>query len=145
MHFFNPAPVQPLVELVVSLSTSDAAVASVEGFATDVLGKHVIHARDRAGFIVNRLLVPYLLSAIRMLDSGLATREDIDDGMKLGCAHPMGPLELCDLIGLDTCKSVADVLYEEFKELAYAPPPLLARMVAAGQLGRKTGRGFYEY
>ena len=145
MHFFNPAPVQPLVELVSCLETSDICLESVRRFSEDVLGKNVITTRDRAGFVVNRLLVPYLTSAIEMLDRGQASREDIDNGMRYGCAHPMGPLELCDLIGLDTVKAVADVLYAEFKEPLYAPPPLLSRMVAAGQLGRKSGRGFYSY
>ena len=144
MHFFNPATVQPLVELVSSLHTSDAAIDAVRDFATDTLGKNVIGCRDRAGFVVNRLLVPYLLAAIRMHDEGVPAA-DIDDGMKYGCAHPMGPLELCDLIGLDTIKLVADVLYDEFKDSADAAPPLLKRMVSAGDLGRKTGRGFYDY
>jgi 3-hydroxybutyryl-CoA dehydrogenase len=110
-----------------------------------VLGKTVIRSQDRAGFVVNALLIPYLLSAIRMLESGFASAEHIDEGMVLGCAHPMGPLALADLIGLDTCKAVAESLYEEFKEPLYAAPPLLARMVDAGLLGRKTGRGFYDY
>ncbi|MEQ8719034.1 MAG: 3-hydroxybutyryl-CoA dehydrogenase [Acidimicrobiales bacterium] len=145
MHFFNPAPVQPLVELVSSLRTSPDIIDSVQSFSEDVLGKHVIRCRDRAGFVVNRLLIPYLLSAITMADSGLIARPDIDAGMKYGCAHPMGPLELSDLIGLDTVMAVAEVLYEEFKEPLYAPPPLLRRMVAAGHLGRKSGQGFYEY
>jgi 3-hydroxybutyryl-CoA dehydrogenase len=144
MHFFNPATVQPLVEVISSLRTSDATVEAVRDFATDTLGKHVIGCRDRAGFVVNRLLVPYLLAAIRMRDEG-ASVEDIDNGMKYGCGHPMGPLMLCDLIGLDTIKAVADVLYEEFKDPASAPPPLLKRMVSAGDFGRKSGRGFYEY
>ncbi|MCB0994220.1 MAG: 3-hydroxybutyryl-CoA dehydrogenase [Acidimicrobiales bacterium] len=145
LHFFNPAPVQPLVEIVRCLRTSDETVEAVQSLAETTLGKHVIHCRDRAGFIVNRLLVPYLLAAIRMLDSGEASREDIDNGMRFGCAHPMGPLELCDLVGLDTVKAVADVMFEEFKEPLYAPPPLLNRMVSAGKLGRKTGEGFYDY
>jgi 3-hydroxybutyryl-CoA dehydrogenase len=105
----------------------------------------VIHCGDRAGFVVNLLLVPYLLHAVRMLDTGFATAQEIDDGMRYGCAHPMGPLALCDLIGLDTIKAVADVLYDEWNEAHYAPPPLLKRMVAAGLLGRKTGKGFYDY
>lgn len=145
MHFFNPAPVQPLVELVSSLRTNPDTVDAVQKFSEEVLGKHVIRCRDRAGFVVNRLLIPYLLAAITMADSGLISRPDIDAGMKYGCAHPMGPLELSDLIGLDTVMAVAEVLYEEFKEPLYAPPPLLRRMVAAGHLGRKTGQGFYEY
>ena len=118
---------------------------TLEPFCRDALGKHVIHCRDRAGFVVNMLLVPFLLSAIRMLETGFASPDDIDNGMKYGCAHPMGPLELCDLIGLDTIKAVADVLYSEFNEPLYAPPPLLKRMVSAGILGRKTGRGFFTY
>ncbi len=145
IHFFNPVPVLPLVEIVSSLMTSDRTVEVAEEFASGVLGKNVIRSKDRAGFIVNALLVPYLLSAIRMFESGFATAEDIDTGMMKGCAHPMGPLALTDLIGLDTTMAVADSLYEEFKEQLYAPPPLLARMVEAGLLGRKSGRGFYEY
>ena len=145
LHFFNPVPVLRLVELVTSLMTSAATVESATSFATETLDKRVIRSQDRAGFIVNALLIPYLLSAIRMLESGFATRDDIDAGMIEGCAHPMGPLALSDLIGLDTMKAVAESLYEEFKEQLYAPPPLLLRMVEAGLLGRKTGRGFYEY
>jgi 3-hydroxybutyryl-CoA dehydrogenase len=145
LHFFNPAPLMKLVELVSSLLTSDAARTGAEAFARDALGKHVIHSPDRAGFVVNALLVPYLLSAIRMLESGFATAEDIDIGMVDGCGHPMGPLALLDLIGLDTADSVANCLYEEFKEPTYAPPPLLSRMVEGGLLGRKSGRGFYDY
>ncbi len=145
IHFFNPVPVLRLVELVTSLLTSDETARRAESFATDVLDKRVIRSQDRAGFIVNALLIPYLLSAIRMLESGFATAQDIDDGMVEGCAHPMGPLALTDLIGLDTTMAVAESLYEEFKEPLYAPPPLLSRMVDAGLLGRKTGRGFYEY
>lgn len=145
MHFFNPAPIQPLVELVRSLGTSSDTMDRVERFAVEVLDKRVIRCRDRAGFVVNRLLVPYLLDAIRMFDEGKVSAADIDSGMMHGCGHPMGPLTLCDLIGLDTIEAVADVLYEEFKGTHNAPPPLLRRMVAAGHLGRKTGRGFYEY
>ncbi len=145
LHFFNPAPIQPLVEIIDGLTTSADTVQTLEPFCRDALGKHVIHCRDRAGFVVNMLLVPFLLSAIRMLETGFASPEDIDNGMKYGCAHPMGPLELCDLIGLDTIKAVADVLYSEFNEPLYAPPPLLKRMVSAGILGRKTGRGFFTY
>jgi 3-hydroxybutyryl-CoA dehydrogenase len=145
IHFFNPVPVLRLVELVTSLLTSDETARQAESFATEVLDKRVIRSQDRAGFIVNALLIPYLLSAIRMLESGFATASDIDDGMVEGCAHPMGPLALTDLIGLDTTMAVAESLYEEFKEPLYAPPPLLSRMVDAGLLGRKTGRGFYEY
>ncbi len=145
IHFFNPVPVLRLVELVTCLLTGDDTAARAESFATEVLGKRVIRAKDRAGFIVNALLIPYILSAIRMLESGFATAEDIDAGMVEGCAHPMGPLALCDLIGLDTTKAVAESLYAEFKEPLYAPPPLLNRMCQAGLLGRKAGRGFYSY
>jgi 3-hydroxybutyryl-CoA dehydrogenase len=145
IHFFNPVPVLPLVEVVVSLLTDADVAAAAETFAREQLGKHVIRSQDRAGFIVNSLLIPYLLSAIRMLESGFATAADIDTGMVEGCAHPMGPLALTDLIGLDTTMAVAVSLYEEFKEPLYAPPPLLSRMVSAGLLGRKSGRGFYSY
>jgi len=145
IHFFNPVPVLPLVELVTSLLTSDETATAAQHFATDQLGKHVIRSQDRAGFIVNALLIPYLLSAIRMLESGFATAEDIDLGMVKGCAHPMGPLHLADLIGLDTTMAIANSLYEEFKEPLFAPPPLLIRMAEAGLLGRKSGRGFYDY
>jgi len=145
IHFFNPVPVLKLVEVVTSLLTSPDTEARADAFAAAQLGKRVIHSKDRAGFIVNALLVPYLLSGIRMLESGFATADDIDAGMVEGCAHPMGPLALSDLIGLDTIKAVAESLYGEFKEPLYAPPPLLQRMVEAGLLGRKTGRGFYEY
>ncbi|OKJ04589.1 3-hydroxybutyryl-CoA dehydrogenase [Streptomyces sp. CB01249] len=145
LHFFNPVPVLPLVEVVTSLHTSAATVSAVEDFASRVLGKTVIRSQDRAGFVVNALLVPYLLSAIRMAESGFATAGDIDAGMELGCAHPMGPLKLADLIGLDTVASIAESLYAEFREPLYAPPPLLQRMVEAGLLGRKTGRGFHTY
>lgn len=145
MHFFNPVPVMALVELVSSLVTGPSTLETVEEFAAKTLGKHVIHSQDRSGFIVNALLVPYLLSAIRMLESGFATAEDIDAGMVHGCAHPIGPLALSDLIGLDTAMAVADTLYEELKEPLYAPPPLLRRMVEAGLLGRKSGRGFFAY
>lgn len=145
IHFFNPVPVLPLVELVTSLLTSDEVASNADRFVTTQLDKRVIRSQDRAGFIVNALLIPYILSAVRMLESGFATAEDIDLGMVNGCAHPMGPLALADLIGLDTTVAVADSLYEEFKEPLYAPPPLLARMVDAGLLGRKSGRGFYNY
>ena len=144
LHFFNPVPVLNLVELISSLVTSAETAERVENFAQQ-LGKVVIRSQDRAGFIVNALLVPYLLSAIRMAESGFATAEDIDAGMVNGCSHPMGPLRLCDLIGLDTVMAVAESMYEEFKEPLYAAPPLLSRMVEAGLLGRKSGRGFYEY
>jgi len=145
IHFFNPVPVLPLVELVTSLLTSDDTVQTAQRFATEQLGKQVIRSQDRAGFIVNALLIPYILSAVRMLESGFATADDIDLGMVKGCAHPMGPLALADLIGLDTTMAIANSLYEEFKEPLYAPPPLVARMVEAGLLGRKSGRGFYDY
>jgi 3-hydroxybutyryl-CoA dehydrogenase len=145
MHFFNPVPVLPLVELVPSLLTSQETVERADAFAGKQLKKHTVLSKDRAGFIVNALLIPYLLAAIRMVESGFASPEDIDTGMVDGCAHPMGPLALTDLIGLDTTMAVAESLYEEFKEPLYAAPPLLSRMVDAGLLGRKTGRGFYDY
>ncbi|MFJ9134892.1 3-hydroxybutyryl-CoA dehydrogenase [Streptomyces sp. NBC_01281] len=145
LHFFNPVPVLPLVEVVASLHTTPDTVARVEEFATGTLGKTIVHSRDRAGFVVNALLIPYLLAAVRMAESGFATAADIDAGMELGCAHPMGPLKLADLIGLDTVASIAESLYDEFREPLYAPPPLLQRMVEARLLGRKTGRGFHVY
>ncbi|MFC8240510.1 3-hydroxybutyryl-CoA dehydrogenase [Streptomyces chartreusis] len=145
LHFFNPVPVLPLVEVMTSLHTSAGTTAAVEEFAARTLGRTVIRSRDRAGFVVNALLIPYLLSAVRMAESGFATAADIDTGMELGCAHPMGPLRLADLIGLDTVASIAESLYDEFKEPLYAPPPLLLRMVEAGLLGRKSGRGFHTY
>jgi len=145
VHFFNPGPVLRLVELVTSLLTSPETAGRAEAFATDVLHKKVIRSQDRAGFVVNALLIPYILSAIRMMESGFATAADIDTGMVEGCNHPMGPLHLADLIGLDTTLAVADSLYAEFKEPLYASPPLLSRMVEAGLLGRKAGRGFYDY
>ncbi|MFQ6854913.1 3-hydroxybutyryl-CoA dehydrogenase [Streptomyces sp. 35M1] len=145
LHFFNPVPVLPLVEVVTSLHTSSETLTAAEEFATTTLGKTVVRSQDRAGFVVNALLIPYLLSAIRMAESGFATAADVDAGMELGCAHPMGPLKLADLIGLDTVASIAASLYDEFKEPLYAPPPLLQRMVEAGLLGRKTGHGFHIY
>ncbi len=145
MHFFNPVPVLPLVELVPSLLTSPATVERADAFASGRLGKHTVLSKDRAGFVVNALLIPYLLAAIRMVESGFASPEDVDTAMVDGCAHPMGPLALTDLIGLDTTQAVAQSMYAEFKEPLYAPPPLLLRMVEAGLLGRKTGRGFFEY
>ncbi len=145
MHFFNPVPVLKLVEVISSLLTSPETTARVREYATTTLGKKVISSPDRAGFVVNALLIPYLLSAIRMLESGFASAEDIDTGMVVGCAHPMGPLALTDLIGLDTTLAVADSLYAEFKESHLAPPPLLSRMVQAGLLGRKSGQGFFAY
>jgi len=145
LHFFNPAPVLRLVELVPSLLTSQESIARADAFAREQLDKIVVRAPDRAGFVVNSLLIPYLLAAIRMYEGGVATAHDIDIAMVEGCAHPMGPLHLADLIGLDTTMAVAESLYAEFKEPLYAPPPLLLRMVAAGLLGRKSGRGFFEY
>jgi 3-hydroxybutyryl-CoA dehydrogenase len=145
IHFFNPVPVLKLVELVPSLLTSAETTERARRFVEDQLAKQAIDCQDRAGFVVNALLIPFVLSAIRMLESGFATAEDIDRGLVLGAAHPQGPLALADLIGLDTTKAVAESLYEEFKEPLYAAPPLLARMVDAGLLGRKTGRGFYTY
>ncbi len=145
MHFFNPAPVMKLVEVIPSVRTAPAVTDLITAFATDVLDKVVVAAKDRAGFVVNMLLVPYLNAAMRMYADGHATAADIDNGMKLGAAHPMGPLELSDLIGLDTMLLVGETLHAEYGEPSYAPPPLLKRMVAAGQLGRKAGRGFYDY
>jgi 3-hydroxybutyryl-CoA dehydrogenase len=144
LHFFSPVPVMKLVEVVVGLDTAPQIVERAEDFARS-LGKRPIRTKDRSGFIVNMLLVPYLMAAVRMYEEGFATREDIDEGMKLGCGHPMGPLTLCDFIGLDVLYAVCDSLYEEFKRPEYAPPPLLRRMVVSGHLGRKTGSGFYEY
>ncbi len=145
LHFFNPVPVLPLVELVSTLVTSDAAVARTEQFAGNVLGKQVVRCSDRSGFVVNALLVPYLLSAIRMVEAGFATVEDVDKSVIAGLSHPMGPLRLSDLVGLDTLKLIADKMFDEFKEPHYGPPPLLLRMVEAGQLGKKSGQGFYKY
>ena len=144
LHFFSPVPVMMLVEVVVALDTSSDTVTRAKGFV-ERLGKRPIETKDRSGFIVNMLLVPYLMAAVRMYEDGFASREDIDNGMKLGCGHPMGPLTLCDFIGLDVLYAVCDSLYEEFKRDEYAPPPLMKRMVASGRLGRKSGRGFYEY
>ncbi len=145
MHFFNPVPVLPLVELVTSIMTEPETVDEVRSFAEGTLGKTCIDSQDRAGFVVNALLIPYLLSAIRMYESGFASKEDIDQGMVLGCAHPMGPLRLSDLIGLDTLLAVSESLYDEFRDPASVAPALLNRMVEAGLLGRKSGRGFYDY
>jgi 3-hydroxybutyryl-CoA dehydrogenase len=145
LHFFNPVPVMRLVELIPSLLTDRDVADRVEDFAAEVLGKRVIRSQDRAGFIVNALLVPYILGAIRMLEAGFASADDIDAGMVEGCSHPMGPLALADMIGLDTVEAVADSMYEEYKEPLYASPPLLSRMVEAGLLGRKAGRGFFSY
>ncbi len=144
MHFFNPVPVMGLIELVKAITTSEETIEFGRAYGV-VLGKTTVESRDRAGFIVNMLLIPYLNGAVRMLEEGFATREDIDTAVQLGLNHPMGPLRLIDLIGVDTSLFVANVLYDEFKEPMYAPPPLLKRMVTAGHLGRKTGRGFYEY
>jgi 3-hydroxybutyryl-CoA dehydrogenase len=144
LHFFSPVPVMTLVELVIALDTSPDTAGAARSFVEHI-GKLPIETKDRSGFIVNMLLVPYLMAAVRMYEDGFATREDIDAGMKLGCGHPMGPLVLCDFIGLDVLYAVCDSLYEEFKRDEYAPPPLLKRMVASGRLGRKSGRGFYEY
>ncbi len=145
VHFFNPVPVLQLVELVPSLLTSPETTERSRAWVQDGLGKQAIDCQDRAGFVVNALLIPFILSAIRMFESGFASAEDIDRGLVLGAAHPQGPLALADLIGLDTTKAVAESLYDEFKEPLYAAPPLLQRMVDAGLLGRKTGRGFYTY
>jgi 3-hydroxybutyryl-CoA dehydrogenase len=145
MHFFNPVPVLKLVEVIPSLLTSEDTVWRAEAFICTKLDKVVVRSQDRAGFIVNALLIPYLLSAIRMAEFGFASAEDIDNAMVLGCVHPLGPLALADLIGLDTTKAVAESMYDEFKEHLYAPPPLLLRMVNAGLLGKKSGRGFYDY
>jgi 3-hydroxybutyryl-CoA dehydrogenase len=144
LHFFNPVPIMKLVEVVRGLATSDETYGTVFAFAQS-LGKEPVTAPDRPGFIVNRLLVPYLLAAVRAYEHGLGTVEDIDKGMTLGCGHPMGPLTLLDFVGLDTTYCIANIMFEEFRELAYAPPPLLKRMVLAGRLGRKSGQGFYTY
>lgn len=144
LHFFNPAPVMKLVEIVKTISTSDTTIAEVQQFAK-ALGKTPVLAKDSAGFIVNFLLVPYLIAAVRMLENGVASRDDIDTAMKLGCGYPMGPFTLLDYVGLDTTLWAADAIYEEYKDPLYAPPPLLRRMVQSGMTGRKSGRGFYEY
>lgn len=144
LHFFNPVPLMKLVEVVRSLTLEESVYQEVKEFA-ESLGKTVVTANDTPGFVVNRLLVPYLLDAIRLLENGVATREDIDNGMKLGCGHPMGPLALLDFVGLDTTYSIANIMFDEFKLPRFAPPPLLKRMVLAGHTGRKSGRGFYDY
>lgn len=144
LHFFSPVPVMKLVEVVVALDTDDETLATARAFS-ERIGKVPIETKDRSGFIVNMLLVPYLMAAVRMYEDGFATRDAIDEGMRLGCGHPMGPLTLCDFIGLDVLYSVCDSLYEEFKRPEYAPPPLLKRMVATGRFGKKSGRGFYDY
>jgi 3-hydroxybutyryl-CoA dehydrogenase len=144
LHFFNPVPVMKLVEVVETIATSPETRETVFEFAK-ALGKEPIRTRDNSGFIVNRLLVPYLLDAVRALEEGVGTKEDIDRGMELGCGHPMGPLKLLDFVGLDTTYAIAEIMFEEYREKRFAPPPLLKRMVLAGRYGRKSGRGFYEY
>ncbi|MHB8510505.1 MAG: 3-hydroxyacyl-CoA dehydrogenase family protein [Candidatus Dormibacteria bacterium] len=144
LHFFSPVPVMRLLELVQALRTSPETVAAGKALG-EALGKEVILTKDRAGFIVNMLLIPYLVAAVRMYEEGFASRDDIDTGMRLGCAHPMGPLQLADFIGLDVTYEVCNSLFDEFKDPAYAPPPLLKRMLAAGMQGRKSGQGFYTY
>ena len=144
LHFFNPVPVMKLVEVVRTIATSEATEKTVFEFARS-LGKEPIRAQDNSGFVVNRLLVPYLLDAVRALEEGVATREDIDRGMELGCGHPMGPLRLLDFVGLDTTYAIAEIMFNEYREKRFAPPPLLKRMVVAGRFGKKSGRGFYEY
>jgi 3-hydroxybutyryl-CoA dehydrogenase len=144
LHFFNPVPVMKLVEVVRTIATSDETIATVFEFAKS-LGKEPVLAQDNSGFIVNRLLVPYLLDAVRALEEGVGTKEDIDKGMELGCGHPMGPLKLLDLVGLDTTYAIAEIMFSEYREKRFAPPPLLKRLVLAGRYGRKSGRGFYEY
>jgi len=144
LHFFNPVPLMKLVEIIRALSTNDAAFEKAKGYV-ETIGKTPVIAKEAPGFVVNRLLVPYLIDAIRVYESGLASKEDIDNGMKLGCGHPMGPLQLLDFVGLDTTLFIANIMFEEFREARFAPPPLLKRMVLAGHLGRKSGRGFYDY
>jgi 3-hydroxybutyryl-CoA dehydrogenase len=144
LHFFNPVPVMRLVEVVRAIGTSDETIARVTAFARS-LGKEPIAARDNSGFVVNRLLVPFLLDAIRAHEQGVGSLEDIDTGMKLGCAHPMGPFELLDYVGLDTVYAIAEIMFLEYREARFAPPPLLKRMILAGRYGKKTGRGFFEY
>jgi 3-hydroxybutyryl-CoA dehydrogenase len=144
LHFFNPVPLMKLVEIIRALATGDAAFGTAKGFVEQI-GKTAVVAQDTPGFVVNRLLVPYLLDAVRLLESGTATREDIDNGMKLGCGYPMGPLTLLDFVGLDTTLYIANIFFDEFRQPQYAPPPLLKRMVLAGYHGRKSGRGFYDY
>jgi 3-hydroxybutyryl-CoA dehydrogenase len=144
IHFFNPVPVMPLIEFVRTILTSDETMVSARQFGAS-LGKTMVTAKDTPGFIVNRLLIPYILDAVRVYEDGLATREDIDTAIRLGLNHPMGPLTLLDFVGLDTCLFIADAMFEEYKDRRYAAPPLLRRMVLAGQLGRKSGKGFYDY
>jgi 3-hydroxybutyryl-CoA dehydrogenase len=144
LHFFNPVPVMKLVEVVRTLATSEATVEAVLAFARS-LGKEPVRAHDNSGFIVNRLLVPYLLDAVRALEEGVGTKEDIDRAMELGCGHPMGPFKLLDFVGLDTTYAIAEIMFQEYREKRFAPPPLLKRLVLAGRYGKKAGRGFYEY
>jgi 3-hydroxybutyryl-CoA dehydrogenase len=144
LHFFNPVPVMKLVEVVRTIATSDETIETLLDFAKSI-GKEPVLAKDNSGFIVNRLLVPYLLDAVRALEEGVGSREDIDKGMELGCGHPMGPLKLLDFVGLDTTYAIAEIMFAEYREKRFAPPPLLKRMVLAGRYGRKSGRGFYEY
>jgi 3-hydroxybutyryl-CoA dehydrogenase len=144
LHFFNPVPLMKLVEIIQALPTGEAAFERAKGYV-EAIGKTPVIAKDAPGFVVNRLLVPYLIDAIRVYESGLASKEDIDNGMKLGCGYPMGPLQLLDFVGLDTTYYIANIMFEEFREPRFAPPPLLKRMVLAGRLGRKSGRGFYDY
>ena len=144
LHFFNPVPLMKLVEIIRALPTGEPAFEKAKGYV-EAIGKTPVIAKDAPGFVVNRLLVPYLIDAIRVYESGLATKEDIDNGMKLGCGYPMGPLQLLDFVGLDTTYFIANIMFEEFRESRFAPPPLLKRMVLAGHLGRKSGRGFYDY
>jgi 3-hydroxybutyryl-CoA dehydrogenase len=145
VHFFNPVPIMPLVEVISSLATAPETITRTTSFLTELLGKQVITAKDQAGFVVNALLIPYLLAAVRMVESGTASAQDVDRGMTLGCGHPMGPLALIDLIGLDTIAAVGEAMYDETKEPLHAPPALLLRMIEGGYLGRKSGRGFYPY
>ncbi|MEK7315899.1 MAG: 3-hydroxybutyryl-CoA dehydrogenase [Candidatus Eisenbacteria bacterium] len=144
LHFFNPVPLMKLVEIIRALPTGEPAFEKAKSYV-EAIGKTPVIAKDAPGFVVNRLLVPYLIDAIRVYESGLATKEDIDNGMKLGCGYPMGPLQLLDFVGLDTTYFIANIMFEEFRESRFAPPPLLKRMVLAGHLGRKSGRGFYDY
>ncbi|MGE5178412.1 MAG: 3-hydroxyacyl-CoA dehydrogenase family protein [Bacteroidota bacterium] len=144
LHFFNPVPLMKLVEVIRALTTSEAAFAKAQEYVGQI-GKTAVVCKDTPGFVVNRLLVPYMLDAVRVYESGVASKEDIDNGMKLGCGYPMGPLTLLDFVGLDTTYYIANIMFEEFREPRFAPPPLLKRMVLAGHLGRKSGRGFYDY
>jgi 3-hydroxybutyryl-CoA dehydrogenase len=145
IHFFNPPTVMPLVEIIGALQTSASTIKIASHFVATQLNKVVIRSVDRAGFVVNALLVPYIFSAIHMVEAGFATQDDVDEGMRAGCGHPMGPIRLADLIGLDTLQAIGERLFDEYKEPQYATPPLLARLVESGYLGKKTGRGFYSY